>query len=690
MFPVIGFGLLLLVLAISIFLSVFNSLLLSKADEKKLLELEKISLILSAITFLAALLSQFCLIGSFLLSDYSVANVYQNSHHLKPFIYKISGSWGNHEGSMLLLIAIISGYNFAFAFLSKIDAKRKLIISSSQSIITALFAAFSVFTSNPFTRIFPAPKAGLGLNPLLQDLGLALHPPLLYIGYVGFSLTFSFAMAGLLTAKIDHKFALYLKNWLFFSYGFLTLGIGLGGWWAYRELGWGGYWFWDPVENISLMPWIAATALLHCLRLLEKKEILKIWTAFLAIMTFILCLFGTFLVRSGVLTSVHSFAIDAGRGFFIIGIILLIGGGGLLIFGVRMTKLGSKRLKIAFYSRAGAILFNNYFLIIALFVMLLGTIYPILSRGIFDQFISIGPNYYNQIFSILIIPFLLFLAISNHLPDLKKPVSKKSLGKKSLGKKPAGKNKNILNLSFLNLSLDFSLYFSIIISAFGTFFVFFYYKNAGFLQIIILFLAILSAFLTARPLFKLILNSVVSHDFSLVKNKKPNNFPQNAAMFLGHLGFCLIIIGIVLTSSFGAVKEVNMQKNNLLKLAGYEIKFTGVEYFAGKNFLARQGNFTVFENNKKIGKLTPQLRYYPVSEQTTNEASIKHGIFNDLYLVIGNKDDNENYAVRAYYKPFIYLIWLGCAMIFSAAILIIINSAGFKFRFKFRPVLSNL
>ncbi len=618
MSPIIGFALLLLVLSISIFLPVFNFASLRKKNPTKFLELEKISFYLTALSFVAAAISQLCLIHSFIISDYSVANVYQNSHHLKPLIYKISGSWGNHEGSMLLLISILSAYSFGFAFLSKIDNERKVIISSAQSSIIALLAAFTAFTSNPFERIFPTPEVGLGLNPLLQDIGLALHPPMLYTGYIGFSLIFSFAIAGLLSERIDKKFAQHLKGWLFFSYGFLTFGIGLGAWWAYRELGWGGYWFWDPVENISLMPWIAATALIHCLKLLEKKEIFKIWTAFLAILTFILCLLGLFLVRSGVLTSVHSFAIDAKRGFFVIGLIFLIGGAGLLILGAKIPRLKSEQNKIFFWSKTGSILLNNYFLIVALFVVLLGTIYPIFSRGIFDEFISIGPEYYNKIFGFLITPFLIFLAISNQLNYSEKTALKK----------------------FINLKISLLLLAAITITALT----FFYHKSADFLQILILFLAIFSALITV---------------FS----------SKNIAMTLAHFGFSIIIVGIVMTSSFGLTKETNLKKNESLKIANFEIKFLDVEYFAGKNFISRQGDFLVTKNGQEIAHLKPQLRYYPISEQTTNEASIKHGFFGDLYLVIGNKDEEENYAVRAYYKPFIYLIWLGCILIFLATFL---------------------
>lgn len=617
MSPTLGFASLLLLFSINIFLPFFNFFSLRKLTDgeklKKIFELQKAGFFLSALSFCCAVFSQICLIYSFIISDYSVLNVYQNSHHLKPLIYKISGSWGNHEGSMLLLISILCAYSFAFNFFSKIDEEKKLLINSSQSFIIALITAFAAFASNPFTRIFPTPKSGLGLNPLLQDIGLALHPPMLYTGYIGFSLIFSFAVAALLSEKIDQKFAKYLQTWLFISWGFLTLGIGLGAWWAYRELGWGGYWFWDPVENVSLMPWLAATILIHCVKLLEKKEIFKIWTIFLSILTFILCLLGIFLVRSGILTSVHSFAIDAKRGFFVIALIAIIGGGALLIFGMKILKIKNRQIAnspLVEGSLKNLILLNNYFLIIALFVVLLGTLYPIFLRSFFDQFISIGPSYYNQIFSILIIPFLIFLAVAS--------------------KTTYRHNVLILLTSSAITSLTF-----------------FYRAEVNFLQIIILFLAIFAALRTI---------------FSCLIYKNPT-------MFFAHFGFSLIIIGIVLSSSFSLTKEVNLKQSEVLKIANFDLKFNQVEYFAGENFLTRQGDFTILKNEKKIGKLSPQLRYYPVSNQSTNEASIQHGFFGDLYLVIGNKDENENYALRVYYKPFIYLIWLGCTLIFLSAIL---------------------
>ncbi len=633
MAPTLGFALLLLVLSTALFLPVFNFFSFKKAA---LDQLEEVNKILISLIFGAAILTQISLIYSYVVSDFSVANVYQNSHQLKPLIYKISGSWGNHEGSMLLLISVLCAYSAAFVFISKIEAKSKIIISSTQSIIIAAFAAFTAFTSNPFARIFPAPASGLSLNPVLQDIGLSMHPPMLYTGYIGFSLIFSFAIAGLLRQKIDQDFASHLKNWLFFSYGFLTLGIGLGSWWAYRELGWGGYWFWDPVENVSVMPWLAATALIHCLKILEKRDIFKKWSAFLAILSFILCLLGIFLTRSGVLTSVHSFAVDAKRGFFVILLISLIGGAGFAIFGAQSHKLKNAKITFHFWSKIGVILVNNYFLVLSLFIVVLGTLYPLFSQSFFDQFISIGAEYYNKLFAILLVPFLLFLASSYFLNYSEKTAVQKIINRS---------NSLICLIAIALTSLTY-----------------FYHQDFEILQITILFLAILVALLTLLFFVKIVIGDKKIRLFSVASI---SHAPTTAA----HLGFALVLVGIVLTSSFGLTKEVNIKESETIKIHNYTIKFNSVSYEQGSNFVARQGNFEVSSNNQFYANLSPQLRFYPVSEQTTNEAAIKHSFFGDLYLVIGQKDDDNFYALRVYHKPFIYLIWLGCAMIFAGTMI---------------------
>lgn len=628
-----GFASLLLVLSISIFLPVFNYFSFKK---NFLPQLERVTKILMALIFFSALTAQITLIISYVNSDFSLRNVYQNSHQLKPLIYKISGSWGNHEGSMLLLISVLCGYSTAFIFFSKIEAERKIIIASTQSLIIAAFTAFTAFTSNPFEQIFPIPTSGLGLNPVLQDIGLAMHPPMLYIGYIGFSLVFSFALAGLLCEKIDRDFAIHLKNWLFFTYGFLTMGIGLGSWWAYHELGWGGYWFWDPVENVSLMPWIAATALIHSVKFLEKKNLFRKWSAFLAILTFILCLLGIFLTRSGVLTSVHSFAVDAKRGFFVILLIALIGGVSLLIFGAKAHKLPQSNNRLHFWSKSGAILVNNYFLVLALFIVVLGTLYPLFSQSFFDQFISIGPDYYNKLFSILLTPFLIFLGISGFLNYSEKTAAQKII------------NRSNILICLLAIAI--------------TSLTFFYQKSADFLQIVILFSAIFAALLTLLFFVKIIW-----------RGKKDSLLISHAPVTAAHLGFTLIIIGIVLTSSFGLTKESNIVENEVIKIADYDIKLKAVKHFMGANFVARQGDFEINHGENFYSNLQPQLRFYQVSDQTTNEAAIEHGFFGDLYLVLGQKDEKGFYALRVYFKPFIYLIWLGCAMIFGGAMIKILQ-----------------
>ena len=572
----IGFTALLLVLTISLlqpFVVLKNNLQFLKVSSA-------INFILSAIAFL-------CLVYCHIISDFSILNVYQNSHTLKPLIYKISGTWGNHEGSMLLLLCILNFYNVAFAFLSKIEAKdnnnQKAITQSItqsitlavQSIIIFGFSAFIAFTSNPFLKIFPIPEEGLGLNPILQDIGLAMHPPMLYTGYIGFSLIFSIAIAALLTEKVDREFASKMKPWLMFSWSFLTLGIGLGSWWAYRELGWGGFWFWDPVENVSLMPWLCATALVHSITMLEKNNNFKIWSCFLAILTFVFCLLGIFLVRSGIITSVHSFANDPKRGIFIIILLFLIGGSGFLIFFFKSLKLKITQNNFSLNSKSGMILINNFLLCLALFIIALGTLYPLILQLFFDTSISIGAGYYNKLFSPIAITLLCLMI--------------------------------------------------------------------------------------------------------LVPSVRLNKF-SSPSMLLAHIGIFIVISAIALTAIFSKTTELNMKFGDQTNIAGYEIEFQNIEYLKGKNYLARQGNFLVRQNNQIATTLKPQSRYYPENDQTTTEADIKHFIFADLYLVMGGKNETENYAVRIYHKPFMSFIWLGCLLIFVGGMLSILRRIQIKLK----------
>jgi cytochrome c-type biogenesis protein CcmF len=585
----LGFTALLLALIICFFQPIFSFNFFKKNQIPNNLLIIKLScsasFILSAIAFLS-------LIYCHIVSDFSVLNVYQNSHSLKPLIYKISGTWGNHEGSMVMLLCILNLYSVGFAFLSKFPNQQKIITLTSQAIISFGITAFIVFTSNPFLKIFPVPSEGLGLNPILQDIGLAMHPPMLYTGYIGFSLIFSIAISALLTLKIDKEFASKMKPWLMFSWSFLTLGIGLGSWWAYRELGWGGFWFWDPVENVSLMPWLCGTALLHCIVMLCKNNNFKIWSCFLAILSFVFCLLGIFLVRSGIITSVHSFANDPKRGIFIAILLLIIGGAGFVIFFWQSLKIKYTQNVFSLASKSGMILVNNLLFCLALFIVVLGTLFPLVLQLFFDTSISIGASYYNKLFS---------------------PIS-----------------------------------------------------------IVLLCLMI------------------------FVPSVRLNKF-SSTAMFFAHIGIFIVILAIIITAIFSQTKELNMKFSDQVEMSKYKIEFLNVDYVAGKNYLARQGNFIVtslrdksaaplcgdpygkmdsninsksfcYKNNRIITTLKPQSRYYPENDQTTTEADIKHFLFADLYLVIGGKDEAENYAVRVYYKPFISFIWLGCGLIFIGGV----------------------
>lgn len=626
----LGYSLLFLQITLGLVLPLSSKFYFHKINDFQFNKLLRV--LTSAMTF-TAIASQLTLICGYLISDYSILNVYQNSHHLKPLIYKISGSWGNHEGSMLLLITVLCCYNSAFEFFIKKPIEFKITTISLQAVIILLFTLYTTFASNPFVinqiGMFRLVE-GLGLNPVLQDIGLSLHPPMLYTGYLGFSMVFCIMLSCLINNYFQAEAIRILSNWLYFAFSFLTLGIALGAWWAYRELGWGGYWFFDPVENISLMPWLCATALIHSLKFANVNLAMKYWSGFLAILSFILGLFGIFLTRSGLLTSVHSFAVDTNRSYFIILIISLIGGFGLLILG-KKTIIDDKKIMLTTQNKTKywLITINNYFLLGALFVLIIGTLYPIYLRAFFNQSITVGAQYYQIIFSYLLIPFLIFLSFSNY------------------------QLKSIRN----NRTYQLQIITSLLLSGFFSWYLIKENHSLNYLQIIIVFLSFFAVFssLFAR---------------------------HNLYTRFAHFGFSLMILGIILSSYFGIVKELNMKISQSISIQDYQINFQQISYLQGKNYLARQGEFSIKKNDQLITNLTPQLRFFPEGQQTTNEASIYHGLQGDLYIVIGNKDDQENYAVRIYFKPFIYLIWLGVLIIFITILLrIYFNNKFFRFNF---------
>lgn len=630
MIPNIGFTFLFFAITISFFQIAIPCIKNIKIFAAKNLNLTKFQNNATLAVGISCAISMLCLIYSYIISDFSVENVYLNSHQLKPLIYKISGAWGNHEGSILLLVTILTFYSCAFAIFSKVDDKNKEKILTIQAFITFGLLSFVIFTSNPFVRIFPIPTDGLGLNPVLQDIGLAMHPPMLYTGYIGFSLIFSFAICGLLQERIDKNFAKFLRPWLTFSWSFLTLGIGLGSWWAYRELGWGGYWFWDAVENVSLMPWLCATALIHSIIILQKTENFKVWSAFLAILSFIFCLLGIFLVRSGILTSVHSFASDPNRGIFIIMLFLIIGGFGFGVFALKSLKIQQNDRHYDIFSKTGLILINNFIFCLSLFIVVLGTLYPIILQILDSDSISVGAPYYSKMLAPIVI---LILSLMIFIPSL-----------------------NLENFKKFNKKTIKKLIFSAIYSIF----LFLFLSKTSFQ--IIPFLAIF--------LGLMVISFAVLHFQNPKKNLK--NALANYPMLISHIAFSLIILAICVNALFGQTIQKNIVFGDEISVNSYKIKFLKVDHGYKDNYLKRIGVFEINDGQKTFF-LKPETRYYPVSDQNTSESAIKHNFFSDLYLVLGEKNTDNNFAVRIYYRPFISFIWLGCFMMFGAGMLFILS-----------------
>lgn len=567
-----------------------------------------------------------CLLGSFssliygfVISDFSIENVFKNSHSLKPLIYKISASWGNHEGSILLLSLILAMYNYAFIAKSRLDNSCNNIIIGVQNFILCGFLAFIYFTSNPFNKISPTPKEGLGLNPLLQDIGLAIHPPILYIGYIGLSFALSFSVLCLIRGEFRKEYIVILKKLTLFSWSFLTLGIALGSWWAYRELGWGGFWFWDPVENVSLMPWLCGTAFLHSLIVTQKRGSLKIWTILLGILTFCLTLIGIFLVRSGILTSVHSFASDPQRGLYILIFFAIIALGAFGLFAIRGVKIKSTN-DFCPLSKETGILLNNIFLLISCFVVLLGTIYPLLAQ-IFDESISVGAPYFNKIFNPLALPLLVFAAIVPAI-NWRKDTSDRLLKKIS--------TPLILGL----FVFGFMLFIPDKKSLIGA-------------------VAISFAFVL-----------IASMAISFYK-RRHNITTSFTSMIIAHIGLAILVIGVAVVSIWGVEKEQIIAKNTSLKIANYSLKFDDVFIQSVDNYISKFTIFNIYNSaGEKLTQLKPEVRIYPIERSNTTESAIYYTLLSNIYLAIGDVTDEGAVVTRIYYKPCINLIWLGSILMF--------------------------
>ena len=576
------------------------------------------------------LISFFSLMYSYIVSNFSILNVFQNSHTSKPLLYKITAVWGNHEGSMLLWLLVLAIFNYLL--FKQYNKKNFILISKTlevQALIIIGFLLFTIFTSNPFEKVELVKDDGLGFNPILQDPALAIHPPLLYIGYVGYSAVFSLSVAALsLNEKENFNWYNYMRPFALISWSFLTIGIGFGSLWAYYELGWGGWWFWDPVENASLMPWLIGTALVHSIIVLQKKRSLQSWVLFLAILAFLLSIIGTFLVRSGILTSVHTFALDPTRGIYILSFIFLLGLYSLGIYFTKSKNFIDKKF-FSFFSREGTILVNNVLMIIVCASVFLGTIYPLLIEALFKNKISVGEPYFNSTVIPIMIPAFFIMGIGPMM-SWEKDNFKKIFNK-------------------INLNILMTI---------GTTVIFFWsYKNYTFFGIAGIFLAVW-----------VIINSLDILYKKLKLNKNIKNF--SLSMILSHIGVGLIIIGITGSSIWQEEKIIKMKINEETIISNYKILFKEINEISGKNYLAIQGKFLVKDLNKNfVTELKPENRYYPISNNFTTEADIHTNILRDLYLVIGEGDLINGWIVRIYYNPLVIWIWIGVFIIFIGGII---------------------
>ena len=565
--------------------------------------------------FILVFLSFLCLIFSFVFSDFSNETVFNNSHTTKPLFYKISGTWGNHEGSLLLWLLVLTLFIFLFLIKTKKQPiKYKILTLLFQQIIIIGFFIFLIQTSNPFNYIYPTPEEGLGLNPILQDPALAIHPPILYLGYVGSSIIFSSALAATCLNIVSKKWASHIKKWVLISWIFLTLGILLGSIWAYYELGWGGFWFWDPVENVSLMPWLALTTLLHCILVLEKKQILTSWVIILSISTFTLSMCGTFLVRSGILNSVHTFANDPGRGLFILIFLFSLILISLFVFFFFHKSTQNELNNFSWLSKETSIIINNWFMMYFLSVVLIGTVYPIFLDVLSSEQISVGPPFYHKLIVPFLIPFLLAMAIGPKLKWVKS-----------------------------NLDNKFSMILLLIISVLISFFILKIFEANFLINTILVSSATYLFFITFRDFFI----------------KKFNNISQNIA----HFGFSLLILSILFNSLFSSEIITNLKVGETFEDSNTKIFFKSIEQKEKKNFKSIIGNFNIENAKGIIENLSPELRIYNQPNIVTSEADIKTSRMSDKFIVINVVQNQDYFNVRYQVKPFMLWIWLSVLLI---------------------------
>jgi len=618
----LGHFALVLALMMAVFGSIYPHVAIQRGDREAMARTS----LMAVVMFLLVALSFACLTHSFLISDFSVRLVAISSHSAKPLVYKIAGVWGNHEGSLLLWVLILTLFNALLAIFGRnLPAPFKARVISVQNMLALGFLLFILLTSNPFERLDPAAVEGNGLNPLLQDIGLAMHPPMLYLGYVGISLVFSFAVAALIDGEVTPQWARYVRPWTLVAWIFLTGGIALGSWWAYYELGWGGWWFWDPVENASFMPWLAASALLHSAIVVEKRDSLKSWTVLLALVAFSFSLLGTFLVRSGVITSVHAFASDPERGVFILGFLSLVIGGSLTLYTWRAPRLKQGGL-FAIISRESALVLNNIFLSTFAAVVLIGTLYPLMLEMTSGQQITVGPPFFNFATKLIMTPLIVALCFGPLLAWKRGKISRTA----SL-LLPAALVAVVMVVLGLWASVGDGL-----LAAFGL---------------------ALAGGLFASVLLELASRTKGSLSARL---KRLANLPRAQwGMSFAHSGLALIVLGITVSEVWSVETIAAMRTGDTAEVGDYRFTLEEVAPDVGPNYTLLRGRFSVYEGDRLITTLSPEDRTYGDPVMNTTEADIEPLWHGDLYAVIGDATGDGRWSVRLYYKPAISGLWLG-------------------------------
>jgi cytochrome c-type biogenesis protein CcmF len=578
--------------------------------------------------FIFATLSIAILAYCFLINDFSVAYVAEHSNRLLPLLYRVGAVWGGHEGSLLLWVWILSMWTLAVSFLSRsLPLEMRALVLSVMGMISIGFYLFLLLTSSPFVRLLAnIPADGADLSPILQDPGLATHPPILYTGYVGFSVAFAFAIAALISGRLDATWARWSRPWTIVAWSFLTAGIVLGSWWAYRELGWGGFWFWDPVENASFMPWLAGTALIHSLMVIEKRNTFKAWTVLLAVCTFSLSLLGTFLVRSGVLISVHSFAVDSQRGYFLLLFLMIVIGSSLTLYAWRAKNI-VQSVHFNLWSRETMLLANNILLFVAMFTILIGTLYPLIADVLQLGKISVGAPYFNSMFGPLMIPLFSLAAIGPFFNW--KNTSVNSLLKRLL------------------LVFIFSLLMTTVLN-------WFYIRSIKLLPFFGLLLA-----------FWILLNTL-SH-------LQKMNWRKRIPMILAHTGLAVTLIGIICTISYSEQRDLSMQIGDEVTIGPYQFSFKNVADFKGPNYDGVRGTIAVEKNAKLIAMLHPELRTFNSEQVTLSKTDIQANVFRDLYVALGAPLKDNSFEIRIYYKPFVRWIWVGGLLMVLAGFCSVFN-----------------